>query len=122
MQKTIIVVEDEPDTAEMFAEMMRLSGYQVLKSFGGTQALSMIAREKPAAVVLDLMMPDLSGLDVLRSMRRDPRLADIPVIVVTAKILPEDVKTGFDAGATAYLTKPVAFRDLKQAVEHSAGI
>jgi len=122
MQKTIIVVEDEPDTAEMFAEMMRLSGYQVLKSFGGTQALSMIAREKPAAVVLDLMMPDLSGLDVLRSMRRDPRLADIPVIVVTAKILPEDVKTGLDAGATAYLTKPVAFRDLKQAVEHSAGI
>lgn len=121
IQKTVIIVEDEPDTAEMFAEMMRLSGYRVLKSFGGSQALNMIAREKPAAVVLDLMMPDLSGLDVLKFMRRDPRLAGIPVIVVSAKILPEDVKTGLEAGATAYLTKPVAFNDLRQAVESSTG-
>lgn len=117
--KTVVVVDDEPDTAEMIAEMMRLSGYNALKSYGGTQALSMITREKPAAVLLDLMMPDISGLDVLRFMKRDPRLANIPVIIVSAKTLPEDVKTGIDAGASAYLTKPVAFRDLQQAVESS---
>lgn len=116
-QKTIIVVEDEPDTAEMFAEMMRLSGYEVLKSYGGRTAITLIAQTRPDAVVLDLMMPDLSGLEVLGYMRRDPRLVNIPVIVVSAKSLPADVKVGLDAGAAIYLTKPVAFQDLKDAVE-----
>lgn len=117
--KTIVVVEDEPDTAEMFAEMMRLSGYQVIKSYGGAAAMALIAREKPAAVVLDVMMPDLSGLDVLRFIRNDPNLAAIPVIVVSAKSLTSDIKHGLDAGASVYLTKPVAYMDLKAAVENA---
>ncbi len=115
-QKKIVIVEDEPDTAEMFAEMMRLSGYHVLKSYGGTPAIALISYEKPDAVVLDVMMPDLSGLEVLRYMRRDPRLAGIPVVVVSAKSLPRDIKEGLDAGADAYLTKPVAYQDLNAAV------
>ena len=115
-QKKIVIVEDEPDTAEMFAEMMRLSGYEVLKSYGGTPAIALISHEIPDAVVLDVMMPDLSGLEVLRFLRRDPRLAKIPVIVVSAKSLPSDIKNGLDAGANIYLTKPVAFQDLNDAV------
>lgn len=115
--KTIVVVEDEPDTAEMFAEMARLVGYQVHKSFGGIRAIDLIADKKPAAVLLDVMMPDLSGLEVLRFLRRDPRLAAIPVIIVSAKGLPTDIKDGLDAGAEVYLTKPVAFADLKAALE-----
>ena len=113
----IIIVEDEPDTAEMFAEMMRLSGYQVVKSYGSTSAMGLINKEKPDAVVLDVMMPDVSGLEVLQFMRRDPALSDIPVIVVSAKSLPSDIRSGLDAGATVYLTKPVAFMDLRRAVE-----
>ena len=118
-QQTIVIVEDEPDTAEMFAEMMRLSGYHVIKSHGGTRAIAQISEAMPAAVVLDLMMPDLSGLEVLRYMRRDPRLVEVPVVIVSAKSLPSDIKTGMDAGASMYLTKPVAFQDLKLAVEAS---
>jgi DNA-binding response OmpR family regulator len=114
--KKIVIVEDEPDTAEMFAEMMRLSGHHVLKSYGGTPAIALIAQELPDAVVLDVMMPDLSGLEVLRQLRRDPRLEEIPVIVVSAKSLPSDIKNGLDAGANVYLTKPVAFQDLNNAV------
>ena len=114
--KKIIIVEDEPDTAEMFAEMMRLSGYHVLKSYGGTPAIALISQEIPDVVVLDVMMPDLSGLEVLRHLRRDPRLEKIPVIAVSAKSLPSDVKNGLDAGANKYLTKPVAFQDLNAAV------
>src|SRR3970040_558956 len=116
-EKTIIVVEDEPDTAEIFAEMMRLNGYQVIKSYGGETAVSLIARERPDAVVLDIMMPDLSGLEVLRILRNDPDLASIPVIVVPAKSLTSDIKPGMDAGASVYLAKPVAFMDLIAAVE-----
>ena len=114
--KKIIIVEDEPDTAEMFAEMMRLSGYHVLKSYGGTPAIALISHEIPDAVVLDVMMPDLSGLEVLRHLRQNPRLEKIPVIAVSAKSLPSDIKNGLDAGANKYLTKPVAFQDLNAAV------
>lgn len=116
-QKTVIIVDDEPDTAEMIAEMIRLSGYQAIKSFGGTPAISMIIRQDPDAVILDIMMPDLSGLEVLRIMRKDPRMIHIPVIVVSAKSRPEDIQEGMDAGAVAYLTKPVTYKDLKSAVQ-----
>jgi CheY-like chemotaxis protein len=116
-KKTIIIVEDEPDTAEMFAEMMKVLGLRVFKSFGGTRAIAMISEKKPAAVILDIMMPDLSGIEVLKYMRRDPRLMNIPVIIVSAKGMPSDIQSGLDAGATHYLTKPVSFVDLKQAVQ-----
>ncbi|MBN2550355.1 MAG: response regulator [Anaerolineales bacterium] len=115
--KKIVIVEDEPDTAEMFAEMMRLSGYQVVKSYSGTRAIAVIAEEKPAAVVLDVMMPEFSGLDLLRYMRKDARLAKIPVVIVSAKGLPSDIQDGLEAGAASYLTKPVSFTDLKDAIE-----
>ena len=120
-KKTVIIVEDEPDTAEMFAEMMNLSGYRVFKSYGGTPALNLITNHKPDAIVLDVMMPDLSGLDVLRHIRRDPRLKHIPVIVVSAKSMPTDIKDGLDAGASVYLTKPVSYNDLKNAVDQVIG-
>jgi DNA-binding response OmpR family regulator len=116
-QKTIIIVEDEPDTAEMFAEMLRLNGYQVLSSYGGAAAIALISQEKADAVVLDLMMPDLSGLEVLSYMRRDPRLVGVPVVIVSAKGLPADVKQGLQAGAALYLTKPVAYQDFIDALE-----
>mgnify|MGYP006291240581 CR=1 FL=1 len=117
--KKVVIVEDEPDTAEMFAEMMRLSGYQVYKSYGGVAALALIDEHKPDAVVLDVMMPDLSGLDVLRQMRQNPEMADIPVVVASAKSLPTDIQAGLDAGASVYLTKPVTYQEFSQAVQQT---
>ena len=119
--KKILVVEDEPDTAEMFAEMLRLRGYRVYKSYGSASAMKQLMLDKPDVVMLDIMMPDISGLEVLQFMRRDPSMENIPVIVVSAKGLLSDIKTGMDAGATMYLTKPVAFADLIKAVEGVVG-
>jgi DNA-binding response OmpR family regulator len=116
-QKTVMIIEDEPDAAEMFAEMMRVNGFKVIKMFSSTPAIPMLAQEKPDLLILDIMMPDISGLEVLRFMRREPELAKIPVIVVSAKSMPSDIKTGLEAGASQYLTKPVGFLDLKQAVD-----
>jgi len=79
----------------------------------------MMAADKPDVILLDIMMPEISGLDILRQMRRDPALAKIPVIVVTAKSMPADIKNGMEAGASTYLTKPVGFLELKEAVEKS---
>lgn len=120
-QKTVMIIEDEADAAEMFAEMMRVNGFRVLKMYSSTPAIPMISTEKPDVVILDIMMPDISGLEVLRYMRREPDLSRIPVIVVSAKSMPGDIKTGLEAGASMYLTKPVGFLDLKEAVEKVLG-
>lgn len=116
-QKTVMIIEDEPEAAELFGEMMRLNGFRVLKMFASAPAIPMIIQEKPDVIILDIMMPDISGLEVLRFMRREPALASIPVIVVSAKSMPADIKIGLEAGASLYLTKPVGFLELKQAID-----
>ena len=120
-QKTVLIIEDEEDAAELFAEMMRVSGFRVLKTSKSEPAISMMSEDKPNIVLLDIMMPEISGLDILRQMRRDPYLAEIPVIVITAKSMPADIKNGMEAGASTYLTKPVGFQELKEAVERTLG-
>ena len=116
-QKTVLIVEDEVEAAELFAEMMRVNGYRVLKCYSSSPAIDMIATETPDLVILDIMMPEVSGLEVLRFMRSEPNFKDTPVIVVSAKSMPADIKVGMEAGASMYLTKPVGYQDLKQAVE-----
>jgi DNA-binding response OmpR family regulator len=120
-EKTILIIEDEEDAAELFAEMMRVSGFRVLKTFSSVPAMKMMINEQPDIILLDIMMPEKSGLDILREMQGDPAVARIPVIVVSAKSLPADVKLGMDAGAFTYLTKPVGFFELKQAVLNALG-
>jgi CheY-like chemotaxis protein len=120
-EKTVLIIEDEADAAELFAEMMRVSGFRVLKTASSTPALSLITTEKPDIIILDIMMPEVSGLDILRHMRQDPLLANIPVVVVSAKSMPADIRVGMEAGASMYLTKPVGFLELKEAVERALG-
>lgn len=117
-QKTVVVIEDEPDAAEMFGEMMRVNGFRVVKSYTSGPAIEIIEKEKPDIVILDVMMPEISGIEILKIMRAKPELSQIPVVVVSAKSMPSDIKTGLEAGASVYLTKPVGFLDLTQAVEN----
>ncbi len=115
-RKTIVIVEDEKDTAEMFAEMIRLNGFQVITAYSGAQAISQIASNKPDLVVMDLMIPDVPGLDVIQQMQRDPSLKRIPVIIVSARSMLADLRAGLSAGAVNYLTKPVAYAELIAAI------
>ncbi|HSQ38879.1 MAG TPA: response regulator, partial [Anaerolineales bacterium] len=68
-QKTVFIIEDEEDAAELFAEMMRISGFRVRKTSKAAPAIAMMAADKPDIVLLDIMMPEVSGLDILRQMR-----------------------------------------------------
>ena len=120
-KKTVLIIEDEEDAAELFAEMMRVSGFRVVKTSSSAPALAMMTDEKPDIVLLDIMMPEISGLDILRQMRRDPALVNIPVIVVSAQSMPTDIKHSMEAGASMYLTKPVGFIELKEAVDRALG-
>jgi DNA-binding response OmpR family regulator len=114
--KKIIIVEDQPAIADLLEEMLSIDGYQMIKIHSSTGALSVIRAEKPDAVLLDIMMPDVSGLEVLRFMRREPGLQQIPVVIVSAKTLPADIRAGLEAGATVYLTKPVDVNKLRRTV------
>lgn len=116
-QKTVMIIEDEADAAELFSEMMRLNGFRVIKMFSSAPAIPIITQEKPDVILLDVMMPDISGLEVLRYIRREPELSAIPVIILSAKSMPSDIRIGIEAGASMYLTKPVGFQDLKNAVQ-----
>ncbi|MFC2055465.1 response regulator transcription factor [Chloroflexota bacterium] len=115
-QQTIVIVEDDPDTAEMFAEMIRLMGLSVFQVYRGAQAIGLIAEVKPSAVILDWKMSDISGLEVMQHIRRDAKLVEIPIIMVSAKNLPIDIELALNSGASIYLTKPVGYRDLENAI------
>ena len=115
-QQTIVIVEDDPDTAEMFAEMIRLMGHSVVQVYRGAQAIGLIAEVKPSAVILDWKMSDISGLEVMQHIRRDAKLVKIPIIMVSAKNLPSDIELALNSGASMYLTKPVGYRDLENAI------
>lgn len=116
VSKKIIIVEDQPAVADLLEEMLSIDSYQVIKIHSSAGGLSVIRAEKPDAVLLDIMMPDVSGLEVLRFMRREPDLQQIPVVIVSAKTLPADIRAGLEAGATAYLTKPVDINELRNTV------
>ncbi len=113
----VAIVEDDDDTAEMLAEMVRLSGYEVRLYHGAQTAMAAFRKHAPDLVMLDIMMPDISGLEVLRHLRRDPALHSIPVIILSAKGTPQEVKEGLEAGANMYLTKPVQFGEVKAALQ-----
>ena len=116
-QRTIVIVEDDPDTAEMFAEMIRLMGHSVFQVYRGAQAIGLIAEVKPSAVILDWKMSDITGLEVMQHIRRDAKLAKIPIIMVSAKNLPSDIELALNSGASIYLTKPVGYKDLENAIQ-----
>ena len=119
--RTVLIIEDEEDAAELFAEMMRVSGFRVLKTSSAGPAMDVITSEKPDLVILDIMMPEISGLDILELMQDDPSLAATPVVIVSAKGTPADIRRGMEAGASIYLTKPVGFLELQEAVTRALG-
>ncbi|HUN21603.1 MAG TPA: response regulator [Anaerolineales bacterium] len=115
-KKRILVVDDEPETAKMFGTILEISGYEVYKVHGPAQAMAVIESQVVDLLVLDVMMPGVSGLELCKYLRRDPRFQTLPVVVVSAKAQPEDIREGMAAGASAYLTKPLSTKQLIRTV------
>ncbi|NNM04134.1 MAG: response regulator transcription factor [Gemmatimonadetes bacterium] len=108
----VLVVEDEPDIAALIAYQLTREGYRVETANTGTEALGAVSREVPDLVVLDRMLPGLSGDEVLASLKGEAATRTIPVLVLTAKREQEDRIEGFELGADDYLTKPFSPREL----------
>ncbi len=107
MSKTILLVDDEPHVLEVLRVTLEDLGFSLLEAEDGPAALQLAREKKPDLVILDVMLPNMSGLEVCRSLReaRD-ETERIPVILLTARSGEEDEKAGYDAGADRYLTKP----------------
>lgn len=108
----VLVVEDEPDIAALIAYQLTREGFRVETASSGTEALKAVDREVPALIVLDRMLPGLSGDEVLKALRKEPATKAVPVLVLTAKREQEDRIAGLELGADDYLTKPFSPREL----------
>jgi len=106
MAKTILTVDDERSIVRLVQVNLERQGYNVVTAFDGKQALEQIAENRPDMVICDVMMPYMDGFEVLRHIRKDVATRDLPVIMLTAKAMDNDVFTGHQLGATCYLTKP----------------
>lgn len=111
-QPVVLIAEDDRDLQELLWLNLRMSGVAVLTASDGPSALRLAREHAPAAIVLDVMMPGLDGLSVLRNLRADPATAAIPVVVVTACSKETQIWDGWQAGADHYLTKPVRLQSL----------
>ena len=109
---SVLVVEDEPDLAELVRFHLSQAGFEVELAPTGRAGLEALRRRRPSLVILDLMLPDLSGTEVCRELRSDARLRDLPVLMLTAKAEEVDRVVGFELGADDYVTKPFSPREL----------
>jgi two-component system phosphate regulon response regulator PhoB len=110
--QTVLVIEDEADITDLVAFNLERVGCRVLKAYDGQVGLELALKERPDIIVLDLMLPTLNGLGVLKGLRRDARTQQIPVILLTARAQTEDRIAGLAAGADDYVTKPFSPKEL----------
>jgi DNA-binding response OmpR family regulator len=106
---TLLVVEDEPTLRETLADNLRREGFRVVTAADGGEALALFREERPTLVVLDLMLPGISGIEVCRIIRRE---SDLPILMLTAKSGEVDKIVGLEVGADDYVTKPFSFGEL----------
>ena len=101
-----MIAEDDEAILELLVTRMRIAGYHTTQERDGFSALESMRKSPPAACILDVNMPRLDGFQVLKRMRADPRTVHVPVLVLTARRGPDDIKTAIQLGATDYLSKP----------------
>jgi len=111
-QIRILVADDDHDIRDLVTYKLGQAGYTVQAVTSGTQALAAIEADPPDLAVLDMMMPGLSGIDVLRKIRDDERISGVRVILLTARARDADVDAGFATGADDYIIKPFSPREL----------
>lgn len=112
MSKKILVVDDNADSIMILRSILEAQGFKVLTAQSGVEALDIVPRELPDLVLLDVMMPQMSGIEVLERIKSTHATSRVPVIMVTAKIQDEDVMTGYQHGADYYITKPCTAKQL----------
>ncbi len=113
----ILLVEDEASLRRLIGYALESKGYEVLVAVDGRQGLDMARSESPDLILLDMVMPEMSGMEVLSALKKDARLKDIPVLIVTASAQKKDAEKTISMGAAGYLIKPFHVPTLYERVE-----
>jgi two-component system, OmpR family, alkaline phosphatase synthesis response regulator PhoP len=121
MSKTVLIADDEPNIVISLEFLLEQDGYRVLVARDGNEALEAIEREVPDLVLLDIMLPRLSGYDVCQRIRQNPDWGKVRVIMLTARGREVEVTKGLALGADAYVTKPFSTRELLDQVRRQLG-
>jgi DNA-binding response OmpR family regulator len=120
-QQVVLVADDDDDILLLVTRRLRRDGFAVIQARDGDEALDLALERRPAIAVLDIGMPGLDGLAVVRAIRADDATKEMRVILLTAKAQESDVRRGFEAGADAYVKKPFSPADLSARVKQLAG-
>ena len=110
--KTVLIVDDEAPIREMIAVALQMAGYQCLEAENAQIAHALVVDHQPDIILLDWMMPDVSGIELARRLKREPASAEIPIIMLTARSEEDNKVQGLEAGADDYITKPFSPREL----------
>jgi two-component system cell cycle response regulator DivK len=111
MATKVLVVEDNDLNRKLFTDLLRLNGYDAVEANRGNDVLVLSRTERPDIILMDIQLPDISGVDLTRALKADPSLKDIPIIAVTAFAMGGDEERIRKAGCDGYIAKPVAVRD-----------
>jgi len=117
----VLICDDEPVLRALIRAALRHGEYDLLEAADGDEAVELALSERPHLVLLDMMMPGRTGLQVLQHLRADPHLAEVPVIMLTARAQEDDRKAAADVGATFFLPKPFSPAELARLVEEALG-
>ncbi len=117
MAATILVVEDEPAIQELISYNLKQAGHQALKADNAEQAMNLVQNALPDLILLDWMLPGISGVELARRLRTDKRTRTIPIIMLTARSEEQDKLTGLETGADDYITKPFSPRELNARIK-----
>jgi CheY-like chemotaxis protein len=107
MDRSVVLIEDDPFILEGLKTLVELLGYTAYTAADGIRGVELVRKYKPSAVISDIAMPGMNGLEVIRELKADPSTTSIPVVVLSAKAAADERKAGLDAGAVRYITKPV---------------
>lgn len=120
--KSILVVEDEDNIALALEHLMRREGYQLSRVSNGADAVPTITRDHPDLVLLDVMLPEVSGYEICQSVRLDPALADVKILMMTARGNQMERRKGLALGADGFISKPFDVADLRAEVRRLLGV
>ncbi|MEW5720203.1 MAG: response regulator [Chloroflexota bacterium] len=121
MSLRIVVADDDPFIRRLVAFTLTKFGYEVLEACDGAAALNLVRDVRPDLVVLDVLMPEMDGLEVTRALVQDPTTSNIPILILSANAQRSDIEAGLESGASAYVTKPFEPKVLGERVAELLG-
>jgi two-component system cell cycle response regulator DivK len=121
MAKKILIVEDNDLNLKLFRDLLSAHGYLIAETKEGIEALALAKRERPDLILMDIQLPEISGLDITRRLKADPEVAHIPVVAVTAFAMRDDEEKILRAGCQAYISKPISIAPFLHTVRKFLG-